>query len=341
MKFEFMRSRITVLLVAAASAVSCVHQTRMASRPPNSVAPTVWDRQIKNAKDAGDGDYQLRALRERVAADAENVGVRLELAKAYQERGYPDVALEICRLTVGRFPESGEAELALVRALRAMNRRNEAIESLTAFLGQHPQKSADYDSWLGILRDEGGQWAEGEGWHRKALELAASEDSLHNDALHNNLGYNLLMQKKSDEAAREFREALRLNPGSQVARNNLGLALANQNATSDAVASFQSAADAATAHNNLAAVLMENGNYPAARRELELALRYNSSLPAALKNLDLLSRLDGNPAALPARPAETGWERWKTSIKKLFVGPLDDSPKDAGKIASRPEEEEE
>ena len=277
-----MKLRLAVLLVVAAIAVSCVKQTRMANRPPGPVAPTVWDRQIRTAKDAGDGDYPLRALRERVAADSENVGVRLELAKAYQERGYPDVALEICRLTVGRFPESGEAELALVRALRAMNRRNEAIDSLEAFLGQHPQRSPDYDSWLGILRDEGGQWAEGEGWHRKALELAASQDSLHN-----NLGYNLLMQKKNDEAAREFREALRLNPGSQVARNNLGLALANQNAT-DAVANFQSAADAATAHNNLAAVLMENGNYPAARRELELALRYNSSLPAALRNLDLL-----------------------------------------------------
>jgi len=338
--FEFMNLRIAILVVAAAIPVSCVRQTQVANHSPRPVAPTVWDRQIRNAQDAGEGDYQLKALREKVAADSENVTVRLELAKAYQERGYPDVALEICRLAAARFPESGEAELALVRALRAMNRRNEAIGSLEAFLGNHPQKSPDYVSWLGILRDEGGQWAEGERWHRKALELAASRDSLHN-----NLGYNLLMQKKNEEAAGEIREALRMNPGSQVARNNLGLALANQNAPKDAVASFQSAADAATAHNNLAAVLMENGNYPAARKELELALHYNGSFPAALKNLELLSRLDGNPASFAGKPSESGWERWKTGFKKLFVGPLDDSKKDAAKTAantpSGPENEEE
>jgi tetratricopeptide (TPR) repeat protein len=331
-----MKLQLTVFLLAAIP-VGCVRQTRVAGRPATSVPPavTVWDRQIRNAKDVGDGDYQLNALRGRVAADSESVAARLELAKAYEERGYPDVALEMCRLTAARFPESGDAELALVKALHTMNRRADAIASLEAFVGQHPQKSPDYASWLGILRDEGGQWTEGEAWHRKALELADSEDSLHN-----NLGYNLLMQKKGDEAAKEFLEALRLNPKSQVARNNLGLALANQDSTAAAVANFQSAADAATAHNNLAAVLMEKGNYPAARKELELALRYNSSFPAAVQNMELLSRLDGNPATLP-KPGESGWDRWKTGFKKLFVGPLDESPKDAGRNASRPGNEEE
>ncbi|HEY2014880.1 MAG TPA: tetratricopeptide repeat protein, partial [Bryobacteraceae bacterium] len=290
-----MSLRVAVLAVLVLG-VSCVRHTQVAtrqSRPAVPSGPTAWDRQIRNAKDAGDGDYQLKVLREKVAADSDSVAARVELAQGYQDRGYPDVALEICRLAVSRFPESGEAELALVRALRGMNRRSEAIAGLEAFLGRHPQTAPDYDSWLGILHDESGQWLEGEPWHRKALDLAASKDSLHN-----NLGYNLLMQQKNEAAAAEFREALKLNPQSQVARNNLGLALASQNATTDAVASFQSGADAATAHNNLAAVLIEKGNYPAARKELELALRYNGNFPAALKNLDLLSRLDGNPASV-------------------------------------------
>src|ERR1041385_8086778 len=116
-----MRVRVLIPVMASLIAVSCVRQTQVANRAPRPVAPSVWDRQIRNARDAGDGDYELRALREKVAADAGNVAARLELAKAYQERGYPDVALEICRLAVARFPESGEAELALIRALRAMN----------------------------------------------------------------------------------------------------------------------------------------------------------------------------------------------------------------------------
>src|SRR5205823_2944323 len=151
--------------------------------------------------------------------------------------------------------------------------------------------------------------------HRKALELNRTADSLHN-----NLGYNLLMQMKNDEAAAEFREALRLNPHSQVAHNNLGLALANQNATGEAVANWQTAADAAIAHNNLAAVWIEKGNYPGARKELEISLGYNKSLSAALRNLELVSRLDGNPALFQAKRDQTGWERWKAGIKKLFVG---------------------
>lgn len=335
-----MNLRITLPVVAAivlaVVSVSCVRQTRVVNRPAQPVAQTVWDRQIRNAKDAGDGDYQLRVLREKVAAESGNIAARLELAKAYQERGYPDVALEICRLASGRFPESADVELALVRALRNMNQRNEAIESLEAFLQQHPQKSPDFPSWAGIMRDESGQFTEGEPWHRKALELDASQDSLHN-----NLGYNLLMQKKNDEAAQEFHDALKLNPHSPVARNNLGLALANQNAPVDAVASFQSAADGATAHNNLAAVWMEKGNYPAARKELELALRYNSNFPTALRNLELLSRLDGNPASFQVRQTESGWDRWKSGFKKLFVGPLDDSRRDAAKPAAIPANEEE
>ncbi len=309
--------------------VSCVHQTQVAKAPP---APqSVWDRQIHNAIDAGDGDYQLRVLRQKLAADPDDIPVRLEMANAYRDRGYPDVALEVCRLATARVPESGEAQLALVRALRDMNRRAEAIDGLVEFLKAHPQTGPQYFSWLGILRDESGLWPLGEPAHRKALELAPSLDYLHN-----NLGYNLLMQKKYAEAAGEFREALKLNSRSPVARNNLGLALANLGETDQAVANWQSASGPATAHNNLAAVLMEKGNYASARKELEVALSYNNAYPAALKNLELVSRLDGHPATLAVKPAESRWRRWKLAFRRLFVGPLDNSRTDPVKTASAP-----
>ena len=149
------------------------------------------------------------------------------------------------------------------------------------------------------------------------------------------------MQKKFEAAAGEFREALKLNPGSQVARNNLGTALANLNAAGEAVAAWQAASDAATAHNNLAAVLMEQGKYPEARRELQTALSYNKSHPAALKNIELVSRLDGTPAALPTETAATHWERLKTGFIRLFVGPLDDSRTAPARTDSAPQTGEE
>ena len=291
-----------------------------------------WDRQVRNAVDAGDGDPRLRTLREKVAAEPDNVAVRLELAKAYGERGYHEVALEISRLAVARFPQSGDAELALVRDLRDVNHRGEAITSLESFLRAHPESSARCYSWLGILRDESGLWPLGEPAHRKALELTPTVDYLHN-----NLGYNLLMQKKNEEAAREFREALRLNPGAAVARNNLGLALAQSDATAEAVANWQATSDPATAHNNMAAVWIEKGNYSEARRELDLALGYNRAHSAAIRNLELVARLDAKPATLRAKALDadaTRWQRFRVGVRRLFVGPLNDSQTDAPKSAS-------
>jgi tetratricopeptide (TPR) repeat protein len=291
---------------------------------------TVWDRQVRNAIDAGEGDLQFRQLREKVAAEPDNIAARLELAKAYRERGLHEVALEISRLATARFPESGPAQLSLVRDLREVNRRAEAIAGLEEFLKAHPQTSPEYYSWLGILRDESKLWPLGEPAHRKAVELAPTTDYLHN-----NLGYNLLMQKKSDDAAAEFREALRLNPASELARNNLGLALANSNAAAQAVASWQSTSDSASAHNNLAVVWMEKGNYAEARKELELALSYDKTNAAALKNLELVSRRSGTPATVTLEdPPATRWARVKASVKHLFVGPLDEPRKDVAKTAS-------
>ena len=323
------------IIALAALAVSCTRTQVVKNAvpaPPKSPAPlSVWDRQVRNAVDAGDGDYQLRQLREKVASEPENVAVRLDLAKAYRERGYNEIALEISRLATARFPESGPAQLSLVRDLRNVNRRAEAIAGLEVFLRAHSQSPAEYYSWLGILRDESGLWPLGEPAHRKAVELAPDTDYFHN-----NLGYNLLMQKKNDEAGAEFREALRLNPASEFARNNLGLALAHSNAAAQAVANWQTSTDPASAHNNLAVVWIEKGNYAEARKELELALSFDKTNTAVLRNLELVSRMTGTSATVTPQPPPEGtrWARWKHGVKRLFVGPSDEPRKDVAKTAS-------
>ena len=327
--------RVQVAMAAVVLlAGGCVRQSRtqtVGTGPASVTTPapkTVWERQIQNAKDAGDGDYQLRALRERVEGDPSSVAARLELAAAYRQRGYPEIALEMFRLAAARFPESSEAQLALIRTLHDVNRRSEAMQVVEAYLAAHADAPAEYHSWLGLLHDESGEWAQGEPQDREAVALAP-----HSAALHNNLGYNLLMQKKNEPAAAEFREALRLDPGSQVARNNLGLALAEGHAA-EAVANWKAVSDEATAHNNLAAVWIEKKDYAQARKELGIALSYNKSNSAALHNLDLVSRLDGKPAAIEAKPAESRWERLKTGFLHLWVGPLEDSHADAEKPQS-------
>ena len=312
--------RYAAVAVLGGICVSCTAVRSTSTKPLPSPAVAPFERQIRNAHDAGDGDYQLNRLRQQVAAEPNNLQARLDLSAAYRDRNYPEIALEITRLTAARFPDSGDAELALVRDLHAMKQGPEAIASLDAFLKAHPQTSATFYSWMGILEDESGHWTDGEPNHRKALELTPQSS-----ALHNNLGYNLLMQKRFSDAAGEFQEALKLNPASEIAHNNLGACLAAQHVASQAVANFQSGTDPATAHSNLAAVLIENGNYVEARKEISLALGYNKTHPAALRNLELVSRLDGQQATMPKPSAQTRWQRFKAGFVRIFAGPTNQS----------------
>ena len=314
-----------MIVLAALMGLSCAHRDPAApGRAYRAPAPQpVFERQIRNALDAGDGDYEVRALREKMAAQPDNLQVRLDLAKAYRQRGFPEIALEHYRLAAARFPDSAEVAVETAKSLRGCGQRLEAARSLDVFLAAHlAEKSAAPVSWLGILRDEMGQWTEGEKAHRAAVALAPGSDYLAN-----NLGYNLLMQNRKPEAATQFRRALELNPGSALARNNLALALAGRPA--EALEEWRRLYDPATAHSNLAAVLIEQGSYAEARREVDAALGYNQTHPAALKNLKLLSDLDGKPATMRSQPAETRWGRWLAALRGLFVGPLPQDSKPA------------
>jgi Flp pilus assembly protein TadD len=278
---------------------ACGHRAVVAQavRPPLHSQPTAMERQIANAKDAGDGDFDLNALRAKVDRDPQDLKARLELARHYQRDGFPEIAIEHCRLACERAPESVEAHVALAKMLRADGKSGEALNELGKFAALHASDgTVEVWAWLGLLQDESGHWTDGEASHRKAIALAPGRDDLHN-----NLGYCLLRQDRKEEAAVEFRTALKLNAQSMTARNNLGLALAGN--PKEAVLNWQVVADPASAHNNMAVALIEAGRYAEAREEIALALSYNQQHSAALRNLRLISQLDGRPAefAIPVR----------------------------------------
>lgn len=315
------RHKVPILVAVAGMSLSCVRQIRTVNVYPTpstpaaqrSAANSAMERQVANAVDAGEGDYVVRSLRQKMAAEPDNLAVRLELVDHYTVAGYPELALEHCRLAAARFPESADVQLRMAKLLRQMKLIRQAAEGLEAFLVQHPQTSPEYDSWLGILRDELKEWSGGEKAHRGALALNGKLDYLHN-----NLGYNLLMQGRAAEAAEEFRQALKLRPDSEVARNNLGMAMASS--SNDAVLHWQSVSDPATAHSNMAALLIEQKRYAEARRELDLALGYNRNHAAALNNLRLVSELDGKPAVIPMKPVQTRWSKFRSAVLKLVGG---------------------
>ncbi len=305
------------------AASGCVKQTVVGGRArvgppaPSGVAATMR-RQVINAAEAGQGDAIVQQLRARMAAEPANPAPRLALAAHYRKMGYPELEMEHLRVAVERFPVSRQAHMELAAALEGAGLPREAAGLLEGFVAANPA-SVDPDLFnrLGICYDQAEEWTAGESAFRRGLDLDPRSDHLLN-----NLGYNLLEQRRVAEAVWVLELAVRVNPRSETARNNLGLALAQQPgaAIAQALMHFENVTDAATAHSNLAAALIEQQRYQESRRLLEAALAYNRTHAAALANLDLLAALDGLPATLPARATPGPW-RFPLSVLKWIFSP--------------------
>src|SRR5689334_18726705 len=147
-----MRTVVVLIVLLTTSCVKTVRSTSVAAAKPEPPAVTrVMKRQATNAVDAGDGDALVRSLRARMAAEPDNVAIRLELAHIYEAGGYPELAVEHYRLGVDRFPDSAGAAIGLARSLHAMNLDKEALAALERFNTAYPRRSADALAWMGIL----------------------------------------------------------------------------------------------------------------------------------------------------------------------------------------------
>lgn len=306
-KRETPDGRLTFLAICLSACTACTHEIQTTSAPsPVPAVHAVMVRQAKNAAEAGDGDFELRRLRQFLAANPKNPDARVLLARYYEAHGYPDLALEHYRLAAAQFPESPMIAIALAKTLRDMGEPAEAVRALQEFAARQPRPNSDVLSLEGILEDEQGHHPAAENAHRAAVAAAPEQSDLHN-----NLGYNLLAQGRMDAAIEEFRRAVELDPKSDIAHNNLAAALARsgsatKDTTSEAIAEWSRSTGQAEAHNNMAAVLIDQGRYDEARAELAAALSMEPGLGAATSNLQLIAEKDGRPATIPAPASRAG-----------------------------------
>ncbi len=292
---------------------------------PVSMQPAM-EQQVRNAVYMGEGDLQAREFRRRITANPQDLEARLGLARHYRKMGFGELAVEHLRLASERFPDSADCALELAESLAGQEMLAEAAAGLQAFLAKSANERADLPSLLGILRDEMEEYAAGESAHRAALAISPT-----NPRLHNNLGYNLWLQGKREDAVAAFRRALSLDSRFAVARNNLGRALLESPAEQDrreAVGHFEAAADRAVAHNNAAAVLMEQGRYDEARKELEQTLAVRPDFAPALRNLALLTERDGKPLHLPVKGGQARDSR-RARVWRAILG-IEKKPEPAG-----------
>jgi Flp pilus assembly protein TadD len=303
------------LLAIALLCASCTRQVQTASQPStHTKTHALLMRQVENAVDLGDGDVEARRWRQRLAANANDLDARIALAKLYASRGLPDLAIEHYRLAAELNPGLPGVTLLLAKSLRDMKELEEATRVVAAYVSKHPKESWELLSLQGILEDEQGRFKQGEASYRAALAIDSAQTSLHN-----NLGYNLLLQGHPESAAEEFRKAIAIDPHSVIAHNNLGTALmfAKSGKSEQAFAEWRKTGDPAAAHNNLAAVFLEQGHYPEARQELQSAFQFRPDYPAALANLRLVAAADGGPATPPLSTARVNlWKRMTSGISK-------------------------
>jgi protein O-mannosyl-transferase len=147
---------------------------------------------------------------------------------------------------------------------------------------------------------------------------------------HNNLGTGLNEKGESDEAIREYQEAIRLKPDNAEAHNNLGVALGKKGQIDEAIRQYQEALRLepgyAETHYNLGLALGEKGQIDEAIRQYQEAIRLKPDYAETHYNLGnaLLKKDQTDEAirqyqeAIRLKPdyAETHYNLGNTLLKK-------------------------
>ena len=124
--------------------------------------------------------------------------------------------------------------------------------------------------------------------------LACASES---DLAHNDLGLALADQGKLTEAIQQYERALQLNPDYIEAENNLGLALATQGKLAEAIQHYERALqvkpDDIAAHYNLGNALAAQGKPAEAIQQYEQAIQLNPDYIEAQNNLGLALAAQG------------------------------------------------
>jgi tetratricopeptide (TPR) repeat protein len=152
-----------------------------------------------------------------------------------------------------------------------------------------------------LLLFAGLSWRQSRLWHDSETlfryVLARKQDI---PEVHNDLGFVLVNQRRTDEGMAEYRKALAIKPDFTRAMNNLGLALLGQGRFEEALEQYQTALavepDYAFGHNNLGLALMYLGRAAEALPHFQKAVDLVPDYVLAHNNLGgvllMLGRID-------------------------------------------------
>ncbi|MGA2180386.1 MAG: tetratricopeptide repeat protein [Verrucomicrobiota bacterium] len=147
-----------------------------------------------------------------------------------------------------------------------------------------------------------GAWKQTAYWRNdQSLWTHALACTSGNYTAHNDLGYVLAAQGRTNEAIEHYQKALEIYPDYAEADNNLGTVFLNQGRLDEAAEYYHRALEAnpsfAEAHNNLGILLAKQGRITEAIEHYQKAIELNPNRAEMYNNL-------GNLLAIRGRPAE-------------------------------------
>ncbi|MCX6916351.1 MAG: tetratricopeptide repeat protein [Verrucomicrobia bacterium] len=145
---------------------------------------------------------------------------------------------------------------------------------------------------LALTRQQLGYWKDSEALFRHTLQVTEN-----NDVAHNCLGVALGKKDQTEEAIRQYQEAIRLKPDRPMPHYNLGVAFAKAGQTDEAIRQYREAIrlkpDHANAHNSLGHALFRKGQTEEAIRQYQEALRLQPDHTIAHYDLGLALDQEG------------------------------------------------
>jgi Tfp pilus assembly protein PilF len=160
-----------------------------------------------------------------------------------------------------------DMQMAVGRSYESEGKLDDAI-AIYADVLKRDSKRVDACHRLAIIYDLKGQPEKSRSYYQQALKLAPKNAELYCD-----FGYSCYLQRNWAEGEANFRKALELNPEFARAHINLGLLLARNYHTSQALGEFAKAGlDEAASRSNLALALAQEERFAESRQQYEQAL---------------------------------------------------------------------
>jgi tetratricopeptide (TPR) repeat protein len=185
-------------------------------------------------RDLGRRDEELRALERAIELDKDNFVAHINLGRRLSEGGRPRAALPLLRKAAQLQPHRGDLHVYIGNCHLDLGR---TAEARNAFAEAARLAADNYEAWssLGLALVQLGENDKALEAHRKAIALERNAMTV------NNYADALLKSGKVDEALKEFRAAIDLDPTNFAPHFNVGHILFSRRHYAEALEAFREA----------------------------------------------------------------------------------------------------